>query len=113
MNISANTGTALLLSQLHCRSHAANQLVIEFVKTQFVLLDQFEEETILSSIQFTTKVVQELGSALPPDFITLLLGPDSYLTELKHSNSEHILSSLVLLYQTLLGESLLQNEIFG
>lgn len=76
-------------------------------------MEQFEEETILSSIQFITKVIQELGSTLPPDFATLLLGPGSYMSKLKYSNSELILGSLVLLYQTLLGESLLQNEIFG
>lgn len=109
----ANVGTALLLSQLHCRSHAANQWVIDFVKTQHLLMEQFEEETIISSIQFFTKVIKELGSTLSNDFIALFLEPDSYLASLKHSNSEVILKNLVVFYETLLSESMFQNEVFG
>lgn len=109
----ANVGTSLLLSQLHGRSGTANQLVVEYVKTQLDLLDQFEDETVISSLQFMTKVVQELGPNLPSDFASLLLGPDSSLPKLRLSDSHLILNQLVVLHQSLLNESALQTEVFG
>ena len=102
----------MLLSQLHGRSGSANQLIMEYVKTQLNLIGNFEDETVVSCLQFATKVAQELGPNLPFDFVDLLLGPGSRVPELKLSNSPQVLDQLVILYQTLLGENLLQSKIF-
>ncbi|CAK8695398.1 unnamed protein product [Clavelina lepadiformis] len=60
------------------------------------------EARLLLVLDFTTVMVQEVGSALPTWFIQGLLGPSSRLLPLKHSRNPVLSEELLALYQACL-----------
>ncbi|XP_047110312.1 serine/threonine-protein kinase SMG1 [Schistocerca piceifrons] len=100
--VSGNESTCLLLSYLQSRTSSGNELLYSLIDRQLGLACQFDDETTISMLKMISKVVREVSANLPVELVQKLLGPSSYLLELRFSPSLLIQKEVIGIHHSLL-----------
>lgn len=99
----ANDCTCLLLSYIQSRVTNKNlDLLYKFVNLQFSRVNEFWDDTIVSTLGTVSQVIRDVSANLPLELIHTLLGRDSFMMKLRFRNSIVIQNAVLEVYYSLL-----------
>lgn len=100
--IVANECAFLLLSYLKSRLTKSHDLLYKFIDLQLERIQVYWDNTIVSTLNFISKVIQEVSANLPLELVHKLLGEHSVLFQLRFRNSLRVQNATLEVYQSLL-----------
>ncbi|KAI5633295.1 serine/threonine-protein kinase smg-1 domain-containing protein [Phthorimaea operculella] len=100
--LAGNESIMLLLKHLQGKATSCSSVLFALISMEMSNYLHIDENVCLSIINLISKVIKEIASNLPIEFITQTIGPNSLLRPLRYSNSAQIQEGVMSVYSNLL-----------
>ncbi|XP_011302537.1 serine/threonine-protein kinase SMG1 isoform X2 [Fopius arisanus] len=101
--IASNECICHFLGLLQSRVTKNHELLYKFLDIQLEKIDIFLDDTIISTLNFVSKLIKEVSANLPLELVHKLLGSQSVLLKLRFRHSTAIQGGSLAVYHSLLG----------
>lgn len=100
--LAGNESIVLMLEYLQSKTSSCTPAILSLIEMEVTHYLQIDESVCLSCLKLITKIIKEVSSNLPIEFITQTIGPGSLLRPLRYSESSQVLKGIMSVYCNLL-----------
>ena len=100
--IASNECVSILLSVICTKSTTITNTVLTLIEQELLLLNEFNNATVISALLMISTAVKELSANLPAELIPKLIGPSSEIIKLRYSKYIDVQEAVIGIYQSLL-----------